>query len=109
MDFSAMKISPTLGVETVDMGATAGILAGLVTAWLHNKYHKVQFPAAIAFYGGKRFVALIVIVTMSLIGLVMPLIWFIDSFSRSIWSIYFRYIRTIVDSNRTPSCIKFII
>ena len=34
---------------------------------------------------------------------------FIDSFSRSIWSIYFRYIRTIVDSNRTPSCIKFII
>ena len=75
MDFSAMKISPTLGVETVDMGATAGILAGLVTAWLHNKYHKVQFPAAIAFYGGKRFVALIVIVTMSLIGLVMPLIW----------------------------------
>lgn len=75
MDFSAMKISPTLGVETVDMGATAGILAGLVTAWLHNKYQKVQFPAAIAFYGGKRFVALIVIVTMSLIGLVMPLIW----------------------------------
>lgn len=43
MDFSAMKISPTLGVETVDMGATAGILAGLVTAWLHNKYLKYSF------------------------------------------------------------------
>ena len=52
MDFSAMKISNILGVDTVDMGATAGIIAGLVTAWLHNKYHKVQFPAAIAFYGG---------------------------------------------------------
>lgn len=75
MDFSALKVSPILGVETVDMGATAGIIAGLVTAWLHNKYHKVQFPAAVAFYGGKRFVALIVIVTMSGIGLVMPLIW----------------------------------
>ncbi|MBQ0065132.1 MAG: PTS transporter subunit EIIC [Firmicutes bacterium] len=75
IDFSAMKISTILGVETVDMGATAGIIAGLVTAVLHNKYHKVQFPAAIAFYGGKRFVALIVIVTMAGVGLVMPLIW----------------------------------
>ena len=75
MDFSAMKISGILGVETVDMGATAGIIAGLVTAKLHNKFHKIQFPAAIAFYGGKRFVALIVIVTMAGIGLVMPLIW----------------------------------
>lgn len=75
MDFSALKISSILGVETVDMGATAGIIAGLVTAWLHNKYHKVQFPAAISFYGGKRFVALVVIVTMAGIGLVMPMIW----------------------------------
>lgn len=75
MDFSAMKISTILGVETVDMGATAGIIAGLIAAALHNKYHKVQFPAAIAFYGGKRFVALIVIVTMAGVGLIMPLIW----------------------------------
>ena len=74
MDFSAMKISNILGVDTVDMGALAGIMAGLVTAKLHNKYHKVQFPAAIAFYGGKRFVALVVLVSMTVIGLVMPLI-----------------------------------
>lgn len=65
MDFSAMKISNILGVDTVDMGALAGIMAGLVTAKLHNKYHKVQFPAAIAFYGGKRFVALVVLVSMT--------------------------------------------
>lgn len=75
MDFSALKISNILGVDTVDMGATAGIISGLVTQALHNKFHKIQFPAAIAFYGGKRFVALIVIVTMSGIGLVMPFIW----------------------------------
>ena len=61
MDFSVMKISTILGVETLDMGAVAGILIGVVTASLHNKYHKVVFPAAVAFYGGKRFVALIVI------------------------------------------------
>ena len=36
MDFSVMKISTILGVETLDMGAVAGILIGVVTASLHN-------------------------------------------------------------------------
>ena len=75
IDFSAMKISTILGVQTLDMGAIAGIIIGLLTAHLHNKYHKVEFPAAIAFYGGKRFVALIVILCSGLLGLVMPFIW----------------------------------
>ena len=75
MDFSVMKISTILGVETLDMGAVAGILIGVVTASLHNKYHKVVFPAAVAFYGGKRFVALIVILASAALGLVSPFIW----------------------------------
>lgn len=75
MDFSALKISAILGVETVDMGAIAGILTGIVTSVIHNKYHKVSFPIAISFYGGKRFVAIAVILSISVIGLVAPIIW----------------------------------
>lgn len=75
MDFGALKISTILGVETLDMGAVAGILTGLITAKLHNKYHKVQFPVAISFYGGKRFVALAVIMAMAVVGLIAPLVW----------------------------------
>ncbi|MCI6885665.1 MAG: PTS transporter subunit EIIC [Lachnospiraceae bacterium] len=75
MDFSALKISSILGVETMDMGAVAGIITGLVTAKLHNKYHKVQFPVAISFYGGKRFVALVVMMAMAVVGLIAPLVW----------------------------------
>ncbi len=75
MDFSALKISVILGVETLDMGAVAGIITGIVTAALHNRFHKITFPVAIAFYGGKRFVALIVIITMGGIGLVAPIVW----------------------------------
>lgn len=75
MSFEAMKISTILGVETLDMGAVAGIITGIVTAFLHNKYHKITFPVAVAFYGGKRFVALAVIMAMAVIGLVMPFIW----------------------------------
>lgn len=75
MDFSVMKISVILGVETLDMGAVAGIIIGLITASLHNRYHKVVFPAAVAFYGGKRFVALIVIMASAAIGMISPFIW----------------------------------
>ncbi|MDH6366580.1 MULTISPECIES: PTS transporter subunit EIIC [unclassified Breznakia] len=75
MDFSAMKISAILGVETVDMGAVAGILIGVVVAALHNRFHKIVFPVAIAFYGGKRFVSIIVILVAALLGQVMPIVW----------------------------------
>lgn len=75
MDFSALKISAILGVETVDMGAIAGIITGIMTAAIHNKYHKITFPVAISFYGGKRFVAIAVILSVTVVGLVAPIVW----------------------------------
>ena len=75
MDFSALKISAILGVETVDMGAIAGIITGIMTAAIHNKYHKITFPVAISFYGGKRFVAIAVILSVTVVGLIAPIVW----------------------------------
>ncbi|MBM6615282.1 PTS transporter subunit EIIC [Desemzia sp. RIT804] len=75
VNFDLLRVSPILGVETIDMGAIAGILTGIIVAFLHNKYHKVQFPVAIAFYGGKRFVAIVVILVMGLLGQVAPFVW----------------------------------
>lgn len=75
MNFDSMKISVILGVETLDMGAIAGIITGVVTAALHNKYHDIEFPVAVSFYGGKRFVAIAVILGMTVIGLISPFIW----------------------------------
>ncbi|HIU05171.1 MAG TPA: PTS transporter subunit EIIC [Candidatus Coprousia avicola] len=74
-DFSSLRIAATLGVETLDMGALAGIMTGCIVSVLHNKFHRVQFPVAVAFYGGKRFVAIITVLVMGAVGLVMPLIW----------------------------------
>lgn len=75
MDFSALKISAILGVETVDMGAIAGIITGIMTAAIHNKYHKITFTVAISFYGGKRFVAIAVILSVTVVGLIAPIVW----------------------------------
>lgn len=71
----SLRLTSILGVETIDMGAIAGMLVGIFVAYLHNKFHKIQFPVAIAFYGGKRFVAIIVILAMGLLGQVAPFIW----------------------------------
>ncbi len=75
IDFSALKISNILGVETLDMGAVAGIMIGLIAAKLHDKYHKITFPVAVSFYGGKRFVALAVMLASTVAGLAAPFIW----------------------------------
>lgn len=76
VDFSSLKLANILGIEnTIEMGAMAGIAVGLLTAVLHNKFYKIQFPVAIAFYGGKRFVAIVVIAAMTLLGQIAPFIW----------------------------------
>ena len=75
MNFDALKISTILGVETLDMGAIAGMITGIITAEIHNKYHKITFPVAVSFYGGKRFVAIAVILAMTVTGLIAPLVW----------------------------------
>lgn len=75
-DFNSLKLANILGIEnTIEMGAMAGILVGIIVGALHNKFYKVEFPVAIAFYGGKRFVAIVVIGAMGLLGQVIPFIW----------------------------------
>ncbi|MDF2474414.1 MAG: system, maltose/glucose-specific, component [Anaerocolumna sp.] len=75
-DFSVLKMSTILGIaDTIEMGAVAGILTGLVVAALHNKFYNIEFPVAIAFYGGKRFVSIVVIAVMTVLGQIIPFVW----------------------------------
>lgn len=75
-EFDSLKMSAILGVgDTIEMGAVAGIMTGLIVAALHNRFYNVEFPVAIAFYGGKRFVAIVVIMVMAVLGQVVPFVW----------------------------------
>ena len=66
--------SMVLGIQTVETGVFGGIITGVMTALLHNKYHKIEFPVAFSFYGGKRFVALAVILASTVVGVISPII-----------------------------------
>ncbi|TLG77054.1 PTS transporter subunit EIIC [Culicoidibacter larvae] len=64
-----------LGMQTLNMGVFAGIIVGLLTAALHNKFYKIELPAAISFFGGTRFVPIVTAVTMIFIGILLYFVW----------------------------------
>ena len=75
IDYPAEALISTFGLHTINMGAFGGIVAGLLGAFVHNKYCELVLPDAIAFFGGKRSVSIIVIGYAALIGQVLPFIW----------------------------------
>lgn len=75
-DFGTVGIGAPLGISgTLEMGAIGGMIAGILTAALHNRYYNIELPVAIAFFSGKRFVAIVVIVSAFVLGQVLPFIW----------------------------------
>lgn len=64
-----------LGVETVNVGILGGILVGILTSVVHNRFRTIKFPMAFAFFQGVRFVPFMSACVMMLLGQVFPLIW----------------------------------
>ncbi|GAB3591413.1 PTS transporter subunit EIIC [Angustibacter peucedani] len=62
--------------ELINYGVLGGIVMGLVSAFLWQRYHRISLPPYLAFFGGRRFVpiitALAAIVISVLLGLVYP-------------------------------------
>ena len=53
---------------TINYSVFAGILVGIVTALLFDKFHTIQLPSYIGFFGGRRFVPIIVSLTCLILG-----------------------------------------
>ncbi|MFT4215922.1 MAG: glucose PTS transporter subunit IIA [Micropruina sp.] len=52
----------------INYSVFAGIIVGLVTAWLFDKYHNIQLPAYLGFFGGRRFVPIVVSLASLILG-----------------------------------------
>jgi len=44
----------------INYSVFAGIVVGLLTAWLFDRYHTIQLPSYLGFFGGRRFVPIAV-------------------------------------------------
>ena len=57
------------GVQAqINYSVFAGILVGLVTAVLFDRYHTIQLPSYLGFFGGRRFVPIVVSVASLIMG-----------------------------------------
>lgn len=55
----------------INYSVFAGIVVGLVTAWLFDRYHTIQLPSYLGFFGGRRFVPIVVSVACLFIAFAM--------------------------------------
>ena len=65
-----------LGSPALNMGVFVGIISGFAGGVIYNKYYNYRkLPDALAFFNGKRFVPLAVILWSVIISLILAVIW----------------------------------
>ncbi|MGE8205353.1 PTS transporter subunit EIIC [Heyndrickxia sp. NPDC080065] len=64
-----------LGVQILDMGVFLGLILGIVTAIVHNKFIDKEFKGAFQIYGGSRFVFIVLIPVVVLLSVALTFIW----------------------------------
>lgn len=63
------------GITSLQMGVFGGIIVGLGVAALHNRFHRIQLPQVLSFFGGSRFVPIISSIVYTLVGILMFFLW----------------------------------
>lgn len=61
--------------QLINYGVLGGIVAGLVSAWLWQRYHRISLPPYLAFFGGRRFVPIITAFAMLVISVLMSFVY----------------------------------
>jgi len=59
----------------INMGVLAGIIGGLLAGFLYNRYHDIELPDFLGFFGGKRFVPIITGAASVLLAGLFGYIW----------------------------------
>ncbi len=59
----------------INYSVFAGIVVGLLTAWLFDRYHTIQLPSYLGFFGGRRFVPIVVSVTCLFLAFAMSYLY----------------------------------
>jgi len=66
------------GDELINYGVLGGIVIGLASAFLWQRYHRIKLPPYLAFFGGRRFVPIITAFAAVVLSVLMNLVypWF---------------------------------
>ena len=70
-----IETSMAMGIPTIETGVFGGIIVGLIAASVFNRFYKVQLPAYLGFFAGKRSVPIITAFAVIVAGVVLSFIW----------------------------------
>ena len=68
-------VTTSVGIFTLNMSVFGGIITGIITAILHNKFYNIQLPQVIGFFSGSRFVPIITSLVMAVMGAILAFVW----------------------------------
>src|SRR6476620_6201618 len=81
------EAKPIMGIPSIETGVFGGILIGAVAAILFNRDCRIQLPASLGFFAGKRSVPILTAGAAVVTGIILSLVWppigdMINRFSR---------------------------
>ncbi len=59
----------------MNLGVFGGIGAGMLAAFLYNKFSDIQLPKALGFFSGRRFVPIVMLGTVVFVSFILAVIW----------------------------------
>jgi PTS system D-glucosamine-specific IIC component len=69
------EYASVLGIPTLQTGVFGGIIAGLLGAYMYNKYYKIELPSYLGFFAGKRFVPIVTAASSIIVGTILAFLW----------------------------------
>src|ERR1044071_6588759 len=70
-----IDVKPIMGIPSIETGVFGGIVVGMIAAWCFNRFYKIQLPAYLGFFAGKRSVPIITSFAVIFVGALLSFIW----------------------------------
>lgn len=64
-----------LGIFVYNTNVIGGILVGLCTVAIHDRFRATELPASLSFYSGRRFVPIMSALILVVVGILMTYLW----------------------------------
>lgn len=73
-------INAVLGIfnpdgSSIDTGVVGAFVMGVIAVNLHNRYHNIQLPQVLGFFGGSRFVPIVTSFAAIFVGCIFYIVW----------------------------------